>query len=99
MIRMIDPITPEAEATIRAAVTEVMADFAVLDCQIEAKFDYDDDEAIFVEVYHDKVDQPYDPALEIRLLSLVCDRLHALGEYRFPYVDHHFPEGQKIKGW
>ena len=99
MIKLVEPVSPKAEAAIRSAIAQVLADFPVRNCKIEAKLDYNDDEAIFVEFDHELVDRPFDPLLEIELMNRVCEQLHALGEYRFPHLILHSPDGQKIKGW
>lgn len=99
MADVLNAVPAEVEDEIRWLITDVMRDFPIDDCIIEVKPDHDGDEAIFVDIHHARVDQPYDPLLETKLLSRISDKLCAIGERRYPYVTHHLRDGQRIAGW
>lgn len=99
MTHIVERVRPEIEAAIKATVEEVMTDYPVSACRVEAKLDHADEEAIFIDVYHDLVDRPYDVQIDSVLGRKLDACLFALGEHRFTYVVQHFPDGQKVKGF
>lgn len=64
--------------------------------EIRAREDHDGDPAVFIDVYHPLTSEPFDPALVYGLTSPVRTRLQELGEYRRPYIRHHFHEDQRV---
>jgi len=87
---------------VREAIDQILrenlARFGFTGAKIEAREDHDGDPAIFVDAQYDLTDEPVDSAVTLDTLSKLRERLVALGEQRFPYLRHHFAEGQPMLG-
>ena len=97
---MTHEIRPAVTAAIRKIVKKRLKGLPVEECRIAGAADPDGDEAIFVDVHYVRPsDTPIDPRSNTELQSEVWEAVFRLGERRFPYIEHYFADGQKIKGW
>jgi hypothetical protein len=90
------PIKPRVRAEIERILRESLSRYGFVQATIEPGEDHDGDPAIFVEAEYRLSDEPVDARVTLATRSMLRDRLMALGEDRFPYLRHHFAEGQKV---
>jgi len=92
------PIKPRVKAAIERILRENMSRFGFIGATIEPGEDHTGDPAIFIHAEYQLSDEPVDSRVTLATLSMLRDKLIALGEERFPYLRHHFAEGQKVLG-
>lgn len=92
------PIKPRVKAAIERILRENLSRFGFEHATIEPREDHDGDPAIFIDAEYRLSDEPVDSRVTLATLSMLRDRLIALGEDRFPYLRNHFAEGQKVLG-
>jgi hypothetical protein len=92
------PIKPRVRAAIDHIVRENLSRYGFVRATIEPGEDHTGDPAIFVDAEYDLSDEPVDARVTLATQSMLRDRLIALGEHRFPYLRHHFAEGQRVLG-
>ncbi len=92
------PIRPEVKTEIERILRENLSRYGLVRATIEPDADHDGDPAIFINAEYELSDEPVDSRVTLSTLSMLRDRLIALGEDRFPYLRHHFAEGQKVLG-
>lgn len=90
-------IAPETVALIKQTIAERMRPFGYVDARVRAGEDHDGDPVIFIDVDYTLSEMPLDLAVSSPLTTLLRDRLWAVGEERFPHINHHFDERQKVK--
>lgn len=92
------PIKPRVKAAIDRILRENLSRFGFVHATIEPGEDHTGDPAIFVDAEYRLSDEPVDSRVTLATQSMLRDQLLTLGEDRFPYLRHHFAEGQKVLG-
>jgi hypothetical protein len=92
------PIKPKVKAAIERILRANLSRYGFVGATIEPREDHDGDPAIFVDAQYQLSDEPVDSRVTLATLSMLRDRLINLGEDRFPYLRHHFAEGQQVLG-
>jgi hypothetical protein len=92
------PIKPKVKAEIERILRENLSRFGFVRARIEPGEDHAGDPAIFVDAEYELSDEPVDSGVTLSSLTTIRSRLLALGEQRFPYIRHHFAEGQRVLG-
>jgi hypothetical protein len=94
---LVTKIRPEVEAAIREEVERAFP--GLTDFTIRPSHDHTGEEAIYVDIRHPLTAGYFDTDATLELSYEVNNRLFALDERRFAYVNQDFADGQKIKGW
>jgi hypothetical protein len=92
------PIKPRVRAAIDRILRENLSRYGFVRATIEPGEDHDRDPAIFVDAEYQLSDEAVDGRITLATQSMLRDQLIALGEDRFPYLRHHFAEGQRVLG-
>jgi hypothetical protein len=92
------PIKPKVKAAIERILRENLSRFGFVRATIEPGEDHTGDSAIFIHAEYQLSDEPVDSKVTLATFSTLRDQLIALGEDRFPYLRHHFAEGQRVLG-
>src|SRR5712692_7968899 len=92
------PIKPRVRAAIDRILRENLSRYGFVRATIEPGEDHTGDPAIFIHAEYRLSDEPVDSRVTLATLSMLRDKLIALGEDRFPYLRHHFAEGQRVLG-
>jgi hypothetical protein len=92
------PIKPRVKAAIERILRENLSRFGFVRATIEPGEDHTGDPAIFINAEYRLSDEPVDSRITLATFSTLRDQLIALGEDRFPYLRHHFAEGQRVLG-
>ena len=92
------PIKPSVRAAIDRILRENLSRFGLVRATIEPGDDHTGDPAIFIDAEYQLSDEPVDSRVTLATQSMLRDNLIKLGEHRFPYLRHHFAEGQKVLG-
>jgi hypothetical protein len=90
------PLERAAAVLIRRTIRVMMADYALREVKMNCREDHAGSPALFIDVYYDLNDVPYDPGLAMQVIHALRNELWAMGEERFPYVKNHFDENQPI---
>ena len=94
---VIHDIRPEVRKAIEDSIGDVLGDYELESYYIQPREDASGDEAIFVDLNYRLNRKPFDSALTSKIRSLVIDRLHDLGEFRFAYLRHNLHREQKFE--
>lgn len=86
-------------AIVRDTVQREMGPFGLTRVAVAAAPDYTGEINLKIDVDYDGSGLPVDITVMAGLSSKLRDRLWKHGEERFPFVDHHFPEDQRILGY
>jgi len=92
------PIKPKVRAAIDRILRENLSRYGFVRATIEPGEDHTGDPAIFIHAEYQLSDEPVDSKVTLATFSTLRDQLIALGEGRFPYLRHHFADGQKVLG-
>ena len=90
-------LAPTLELKIKTLINSMLQGYDFEIQSIKIGEDWSGDEAIFVELSYKLNQQEFDPKLIGDVLSGVRSMLVDNDEDRFPYINHHFAEGQKLK--
>jgi hypothetical protein len=92
------PIKPKVKAAIDRILRDNLSRYGFVGATIEPREDHTGDPAIFVDAEYRLSDEPVDSRVTLATLSMLRAQLIALGDDRFPYLRHHFAEGQRVLG-
>ena len=84
------------EQAIREALIEALSEYEIESIDIAAREDGYGDPAIFIDVHYAFNELPIVPARENVAGLKVWERLIAMGEARFPFINYLFKPGQGI---
>jgi hypothetical protein len=90
-------IRPDLKSGIKTIIDGMLSQYDLETCGIEVAEDASGDDAIFVDLCYRLSPKEFDPTLISDVRSAVREMLIANGEYRFPFIRHHLPDGQKVK--
>lgn len=91
------PVSPALAAAVEAVLRPKLAPYGLTSLQITPGFDHDGDPAIFVDAEYTLTKIPVDANILLTLIGEVRDVLAAQGEYRYPYIKHHFADDQPVR--
>ena len=94
---MTTDLKEELRDRIRVIVDQMLSGYDLESCTIEVRDDSDGNESIFVDLRYRLSPHPYVSTISMRLQSAVSAMLIENGEFRFPYIRHHFAKGQTVK--
>lgn len=94
-----DALSADVVAIVRNVVLHDMGRFGATLVDVAVEPDHDGDSSLKIDISYDGRGDPVDPKIMAGLLSKLRDRLWKHGERRFPYIQHHFPENQKVVGF
>jgi len=94
-----DALHPDAIDIIRDIVLGDMSRFGGTAVDVRVEPDHDGDPSLQIDVRYSGEGEPVDPKVMAALGLKLRDRLWTFGEERFPYLQHHFPEDQKVLGF
>lgn len=84
---------------IRSFMKAELRPLDVADVDVKTAPDHDGDPSLFIEVRYRDNGRPIDPKQLAMLLTNLRNQLYHKGEFRFPYIRHHFSETQKVAGY
>ena len=90
-------LKPELRDRIKAIVDGVLHQYDIEALDIKVAEDASGEEAIFVDLRYLLSPREFDPKLMSKVRSSVRSMLVDNDELRFPYIRHHFQDGQKVK--
>jgi hypothetical protein len=96
---LMNAIRPDVRTAITAIVDNLLHDYKLETCGIEAADDATGDAAIFVDLCYELNEPEVDPAITTAVRTAIRESLLMLGEARFPYIRHHLQDGQRVKGY
>ena len=91
-------LSDETRKLIDATVREHLVGYDLAPCKIELVDDEPGSVGILVEVQYKSAGPPIHPRLRLSLLRELRDRLVAGGDWRMPFVEHHYADDQTFEG-
>ena len=92
-------LSAELQSRIKDIIDRMLVDYDLDSITIKTGESHDGTESIFVDIWHRLNEREYDSNISVSLVAAVHDMLMDHDELRFPYIRHHLPEHQKVKGW
>ena len=91
------PLDQTRKAAIEAVMRPKLVPYGLTSVQIAPGFDHDGDPAVFIDVEYTLTNTPVDAEVLLALIGEVRDILAAQGDYRYPYIRHHFADDQPVR--
>ena len=88
----------DVQNAVERILREHLADSGLREVDVRAGQDHDGDDILYVDAYFDLQSEVH-PERFHGLTTAVRGALEPLGEFRFPHLRYHFPEGQEVAGW
>jgi hypothetical protein len=89
-------MTEIIDQTVNRVLSERVGEYGFTHATVYVGYDHDGDEALFIDAYYDHTEREIDPTAFYGLTSVVRAALDRIGEYRFPYIRHHFDAHQRV---
>lgn len=91
------PIDQALKAAIEAVLRPKLAPYGLESVRIAPGFDHDGDPAVFVDAEYTLTKTPVDAQILLAVIGEVRDALSARGDFRYPYIRHHFADDQPVR--
>lgn len=91
-----EPISPDVIAAIEDVLQQEMLQFGMTSVDVRIRADHSGEPSLWIEAHYGTDGEPIDPRVMAKLTTKVRDRLWALGEERFPYIQHLVPDEKKV---
>lgn len=99
MARKSETIDEKVTGAVEAVLKARMGRFGFTRARVRAGEDNGGDPALFIDVEYAYSEKPVDVRATVGLTTEMRDALEDAGEYRFPYIRHHFDERQQTTGY
>ena len=83
-------LRPEVKAAIMATIESFLEGYPLDSHTIEVEPDDFGGEGIFIHLYYNKSVQAFGASIAASMRSALISQLVGMGEFRFPFVRHHF---------
>ena len=90
-------LRPEVNGAIMATIESFLATYPLDSHAIEVEPDDFGGEGIFIHLNYNKSVQTFDANVSMEMTSRVRSLLIELGDYRFPFIRHHFHPRQQSR--
>lgn len=88
----------ELRDQIKTIIDGMLKQYDIETVDIAVADDWSGDESIFIDLRYQLSPDAFDPADMGKVRSAVRSMLEENEDLRFPYIRHHLPDGQKVKG-
>jgi len=91
-----EPLSKDAFAAIEDVLQQEMQRFGLKSIDVRVGADHSGESSLWIEAHYGLDGEPIDPRAMAVLTTKIRNRLWALGEERFPYIQHLVPDEKKV---